>query len=561
MRALPPEIILARTFAALGGRDRLELARARSARGTIEAFGGLVGPYRSYAMAPGKLRVEWTLAGIECIKGVDGHIAWESDGAGVLPHVLGSAAADRAKRRARFDWILGHAQSACPMALVSSGGRESQGVHVIRFDSPDGLPELLAVDETTYLPQWAEDHEIHDEGAIVVRTRYADWRTVDGLALPYTVARQSPDLDYTVRIEAYRHEDELPDALFAHPLTARWGQPNELALATLPTRVYKEGEGLVPGRVVRFWGIPNAPMERWTVNVLVRERLGRYAQPIAATITLFSGREVVKTECLEHAALRAVTRAPASRFCPQDEVFHLRHRFVEPVSLAIDRMHYVLSAQIEHSRLQASLDIPLGIYVPRTPLRCPLRGPFVVSVGHEPAELSHTYEWSQQYAWDMIPLGPNFSPIQEVSDGSQLVDVVAPADGLVVRARDDVPDDMPPTEYLKLQDPLYAIGGNGMVLDHGTGEYSALFHLRHGSVRVRSGDRVRQGQVLGSVGSAGTPGYPHLHYHLQAGPDFLAADGLPARFDNVVLDMGLLAPYQRGQHVPVPVRGVIYTTT
>jgi murein DD-endopeptidase MepM/ murein hydrolase activator NlpD len=139
--------------------------------------------------------------------------------------------------------------------------------------------------------------------------------------------------------------------------------------------------------------------------------------------------------------------------------------------------------------------------------------------------------------------------------------VLAPADGVVVRTRDDIPDDMEPSVYLGLDDPLYAIGGNGVVLNHGNNEYSMLFHLRHGSVRVRQHDHVRQGDVLGVVGSAGTPGYVHLHYHLQAGPDFLAADGLPVRFENVVMASDWLGPYRRGIPVPVPIRGPYLTTT
>jgi hypothetical protein len=222
-------------------------------------------------------------------------------------------------------------------------------------------------------------------------------------------------------------------------------------------------------------------------------------------------------------------------------------------------MRYTLTALGQNREaVQTSLDIPLSVYEPRTRLRCPLSGPFLIAVGHEPQELSHTYEWSQQFACDLVPLDSQFSPVS-LSDPPAAV--LTPADGVVVRARDDIPDDMEPSAYLALDDPLYAIGGNGVVLDHGTGEYSMLFHLRHGSVRVHPGDRVRQGSVLGMVGSAGTPGYLHLHYHLQAGPDFWAADGLPIRFDNVVMASDWLGPFRRGVPVPVPVRGPYLTTT
>jgi murein DD-endopeptidase MepM/ murein hydrolase activator NlpD len=36
--------------------------------------------------------------------------------------------------------------------------------------------------------------------------------------------------------------------------------------------------------------------------------------------------------------------------------------------------------------------------------------------------------------------------------------------------------------------------GNYIIIDHGGGYYSLLGHLRHESVRVRLGDRVKAGQ-------------------------------------------------------------------
>ncbi len=76
------------------------------------------------------------------------------------------------------------------------------------------------------------------------------------------------------------------------------------------------------------------------------------------------------------------------------------------------------------------------------------------------------------------------------------------------------------------------------LLDHGTGEYSSLGHMHRGTVRVKTGDRVKQGDLLGQIGSGGDSHFPHLHYQLQmpSGLDF-RADGLPARFENISFDL------------------------
>ncbi|MFY9551010.1 MAG: M23 family metallopeptidase, partial [Thermoanaerobaculia bacterium] len=77
--------------------------------------------------------------------------------------------------------------------------------------------------------------------------------------------------------------------------------------------------------------------------------------------------------------------------------------------------------------------------------------------------------------------------------------VVAPAAGTVVEAVDSLPDDIPYDEAKMREDPRGSVG-NRVILDHGNGEYSLLAHFRNGSLKVRPGQKVRQGDVLGQMG-------------------------------------------------------------
>lgn len=80
-------------------------------------------------------------------------------------------------------------------------------------------------------------------------------------------------------------------------------------------------------------------------------------------------------------------------------------------------------------------------------------------------------------------------------------------------------------------DPLaWSLAGNYVIIRHEGGEYSLLAHLRRGSVRVRPGDRVRQGQVMGECGNSGSSSEPHLHFQVQDHPNFLLCASLPVRF-------------------------------
>jgi murein DD-endopeptidase MepM/ murein hydrolase activator NlpD len=49
--------------------------------------------------------------------------------------------------------------------------------------------------------------------------------------------------------------------------------------------------------------------------------------------------------------------------------------------------------------------------------------------------------------------------------------------------------------------------------------------MKPGSVLVRSGDRVKQGQQVGAIGFAGDSIFPHLHYSLMSGPEVFKAWG------------------------------------
>ena len=54
-----------------------------------------------------------------------------------------------------------------------------------------------------------------------------------------------------------------------------------------------------------------------------------------------------------------------------------------------------------------------------------------------------------------------------------------------------------------------------------------------GTLTVKRGDLVKQGQVIGLVGNSGNSDAPHLHFHLMNGPSVLSARGLPCRFSNL----------------------------
>jgi hypothetical protein len=108
--------------------------------------------------------------------------------------------------------------------------------------------------------------------------------------------------------------------------------------------------------------------------------------------------------------------------------------------------------------------------------------------------------------------------------------VLAPADGTVVGVSDVHPDE--PIGEVGQRPPY----GNHIVLDIGSGRYAVLAHLERGSARVSEGERVRLGQQIAAVGDSGRSLWPHLHFHVQEGPELdQKARTIPVVFGDVLL--------------------------
>jgi hypothetical protein len=105
-------------------------------------------------------------------------------------------------------------------------------------------------------------------------------------------------------------------------------------------------------------------------------------------------------------------------------------------------------------------------------------------------------------------------------------EILAVADGTVVDMLDGLPD--VPTIYSAPPATLETAAGNFVIQDIGNGKYACYAHMVNGSVRVKKGDILKEGQVIGLMGNSGNSDVPHLHFQVVTGtPSFLGAEGYP----------------------------------
>ena len=185
-----------------------------------------------------------------------------------------------------------------------------------------------------------------------------------------------------------------------------------------------------------------------------------------------------------------------------------------------------------------------------TLLQLPFKEVWAVTWGGDTKEQNyHVESKAQKNAFDFVikdDKGKTFKTDGKTNDDYYAFGkpLFAPCDGEVVLAVDGIKDNIPGE-----LNPIY-VPGNTVIIKTSNSEYLFFAHFKQQSIKVKQGQKVKQGDLLGLCGNSGNSSEPHLHFHIQNVEDMNNATGIKCYFDKLNVNGTVKADYS-------PVKGDI----
>lgn len=137
------------------------------------------------------------------------------------------------------------------------------------------------------------------------------------------------------------------------------------------------------------------------------------------------------------------------------------------------------------------------------------------------------YEEGKQYPMEQ-GYGGKFSHYMEgrthaldftMEEGSK---ICAAREGVVVDVKEDSNKGGKTIKYKEF--------GNYITIYHGDGSFANYFHIQRNGSKVKVGDKVESGQVIGLSGNTGWSSGPHLHFQVYTYDESMDVKSIPTKF-------------------------------
>jgi outer membrane lipoprotein-sorting protein len=212
--------IVARNAAARGGAGPWRSVRSMKMSGRMEVGQGLEVPFRLELKRPHKMRLEFDFNGATAVSTYDGARGWK-----LLPfHGRREATA-----MSEGELVTAAGQAELDGPLIDYGskghrleleGNETREAFKLKLTLKGGAVRHVYVDAETGLETRIEaPHRLRGEDK-VLGTRFGDYRTVGGLAIPHLLESRIEGAPYShkLTITSVEIDVPLPDARFGKPM-------------------------------------------------------------------------------------------------------------------------------------------------------------------------------------------------------------------------------------------------------------------------------------------------------------------------------------------------------
>lgn len=166
------------------------------------------------------------------------------------------------------------------------------------------------------------------------------------------------------------------------------------------------------------------------------------------------------------------------------------------------------------------------------------------------------------YRSDPFGRGNKFHSGLDIAGGSgaNSVNIIAAKEGIVVYPAAGSSTNCPSGSSLSSCGGGY---GNYVIIQHSDGNFTLYAHMYEGSITVKAGDNVEQGQVIGKMGSSGNSTGPHLHFEIREGQNTSKATTDPLNYINAetprtVFTGGELVAWINSYEGHTPIKGSNY---
>lgn len=210
--------VVARYVEASGGEKAITAVTSRVMKGTVDVAGmSRGGTYESYQQGPNKLYNMMDAHPFGLTKtGYNGRVAWSWGKEGTK---IATTPVEIAQYQRDADLYLpvGLKQKYAKVTLAGTSQIGYRDVYVLDLQPAIGTPERLYLDVKTYLPVRLNKVQKFGNISVLVESYLDDWRTVDGIKLPFSLSVTAGKLSLSFTITEVHHNLPVDPRLFEPP--------------------------------------------------------------------------------------------------------------------------------------------------------------------------------------------------------------------------------------------------------------------------------------------------------------------------------------------------------